>query len=61
MISLLVTLLILVLVAGVAFWIISLLPIPAPWLNVAKAIVAIIVLIYLLSYLVPLSGHPLVR
>lgn len=61
MISILVTLLILVLVVGVVFWILSLLPIPQPWMNVAKAIVSIIALLYLISWLVPLAGHPLLR
>jgi hypothetical protein len=58
MISILVTLLIIVLVVGIVFWILSLLPIPQPWLNVARAILGLIVLIWLISYLLPLAGHP---
>ena len=64
MISMLVSLLILVLVVGVVFWILSMLPIPQPWLNVARAIIALIVLIWLISWLLPMSGgfgHPVLR
>jgi hypothetical protein len=51
LISLLISLLILCLVVAVIFWILSLIPVPQPFLNVAKAIVAIICLIWLLSML----------
>jgi hypothetical protein len=62
MISILITLLVLVLVVGVIFWILSLLPIPAPWSNIARAIIALIVLIYLISMLLPYAGpHGLLR
>lgn len=61
MISLLITLIIVVIVVGVLFWILSMLPIPQPWLNVAKVLIALVLLIWLLSYLVPLSGHPILR
>lgn len=57
MIGLLVTLLIIVIVIAIFFWILSLLPLPQPWLNVARAIVGLIVLIWLISYLLPLAGH----
>jgi len=58
MISLLVTLLIIVLVAGVVFWIISLIPIPEPWGRIAQVIVGVIFLIVLLTYLLPLAHSP---
>lgn len=61
MISLLITLIIVVIVVGVLFWILSMLPIPQPWLNVAKVLIALVLLIWLLSYLVPFAGHPILR
>jgi hypothetical protein len=59
MISILISLLILVIVVAIIFWVLSLLPIPAPWSNIARAIVGLIVLIWVLGYLLPLIGHPL--
>lgn len=53
MISILITLLVVCIVAAVVFWIISLLPLPAPWGRVAQAIVGLILLIWLLMWLVP--------
>jgi len=63
MLSILVTVLIVVIVVAVIFYILGLLPLPQPWMNVAKAIVALIVLIWLISYLLPAAGlgHPLAR
>lgn len=55
MLSLLVTLLIIVLVVAVFFWILTMIPIPQPFLNIIRAIVAIIVLIWLIYALVPLA------
>lgn len=53
MISVLITLLIVCVVAGMVFWIITLLPLPAPWIRICQAIVALILLIWLLSWLLP--------
>lgn len=59
LIGFLISLLILCLVVGVIFWILSLLPIPQPFLNIAKAVVAIICLIWLLGMLPGLGyAHP---
>lgn len=58
LISILISLLILCLVVAVIFWILSLLPVPQPFMNIAKAIVAIICLIWLLSMLGG-AVHPL--
>ena len=57
MLSLLITLLVVLIIAAVVFWIISLLPVPQPWLNIFRAIVGLIVLIWLLMYLVPGVAH----
>ena len=64
MISLLVTLLVLVIVVAIVFYALSLLPIPAPWINIIKAIVALIVLLIVLSHLMGWGGgvaHPLLH
>jgi hypothetical protein len=56
MISLLITLLIVLIVAAVVFWIIGLLPIPQPWLNIIRAVIGLILLIWILMYFLP-AGH----
>jgi len=58
MISLLITLLIVLIVAAVVFWIIGQLPIPAPWGNIIRAVVGLIILIWLLSYVLPWGHFP---
>lgn len=55
MLSLLVTILIVGLIFAVVFWIIGLFPLPAPWGNVLRAIVGLILLIWLISFLLPLA------
>ena len=61
LITLLIWLLILLIVVAVIFYVLSLLPIPQPWLNIFRAVIALLVLLVLLSYVVPLTGHPLLR
>ena len=62
MIGLLISLLILVLVVSVIFWVLSMLPIPQPFLNIIKVILVLIALIYLLGMLPGLGyTHPLYR
>jgi hypothetical protein len=68
MISLLITLLIICLIASVAWWIISVIPFPPPLAFarvVLQIIVAVILLIWLVSALLPLAGggisHPFIR
>lgn len=55
--SILISLLIFVVVVGIVFYILSLLPLPPPWLNIARAVVALIVLLVLLDYLGIFSSH----
>lgn len=47
----LIQLLILVIIIGVIFYVINLLPIEQPWKNIALIICAVIVLVYLLKLL----------
>lgn len=58
MISVLVSLLIAVLVLGVIYWIITLIPLPEPFHRIAQVILAIIFLIWLVYLLLPLAGRP---
>ena len=51
MIGLLINLLILVLVFGVAWWIVTLLPLPPPFGLVAQVVLALILLIILINFL----------
>ena len=65
MISILVTILIMCLIFGVLWWVISLIPLPAPFGQIARVVCALIVVIWLIYLLLPLAGggfgHPLVR
>ena len=61
MLSLLITILIVLIVVAVVFWIISLLPIPQPWLNIIRAVIGLIVLIWLLMYLAPMAHGPVLH
>jgi hypothetical protein len=64
MLSLLVTILIMCLVFGLIWWIITLIPLPAPFAQVARVVIAVIFLIWVIYLLLPMAGgfgHPLVR
>ena len=65
MISVLVTILVMCLIFGVVWWIITLIPLPAPFGRVAQVVIAVIFLIMLIYLLLPLAGggfgHPYVR
>lgn len=52
----LVTILVLLLVASLVYYIITILPLPAPFKNIALAILAIVAIIYLLGFI---EGSPL--
>ena len=56
MISLLVSLLILAIVAGIIYWIITLIPLPEPFKNIALVCFMLIVLLVALFKLLPLVG-----
>jgi hypothetical protein len=45
------TLLVMVIVLGLIYWIVSLLPLPAPFKNIALVIVCVICLLYLIAML----------
>lgn len=58
MISALVTLLIVVLICALLFWIVSILPLPDPFRKIANVIMIVIFALVLIFYfLLPLAGH----
>lgn len=67
MLSLLVSLLILLVIMAVIWWILSMIPIPEPFVWIVRVIFAIIFLIALISLLTgsfslyPFGGRPLLR
>ena len=56
MLGLLITLLIILLIFSVAWWIVGLIPVPPPFGNVIKVVLAIILLIWLIYALLPFAG-----
>jgi hypothetical protein len=56
MISLLVTVLVLCIIFGLVWWILTLIPLPAPFSRVAQVVVAVIFCIVLIYMLLPLIG-----
>jgi len=56
MIGLLVNLLILVLILGVVWWVISLFPLPEPFPRVVQVIFVVIVLLILIDFLTGVAG-----
>jgi hypothetical protein len=54
----LISLLIAVIVIGLLFYVLSLLPIPQPWANIAKVILVVIVIIWLLGFVGMLGTGP---
>lgn len=58
--SLLISLLVAVVIIGVVFYVLSLLPLPEPWKKIATILVCLIVLLWLLSLLGVLGTGPLI-
>jgi hypothetical protein len=46
----LISLLIAVIIIGLLFYLLAMLPIPQPWLNIARVILVVIIIIWLLGY-----------
>ena len=66
MIGLLFSILIACIVLGLLYWILTLLPLSAPFGRIAQVVIVVIFVIWLLYLLVPLAGgggfsHPLIR
>lgn len=54
----LISLLVAVIVIGLIFWLLTMLPIPQPFLNIVKVILVVICIIWLLSFTGFLGGGP---
>jgi hypothetical protein len=52
----LISLLVAVIIIGLIFYVLSMLPIPQPWANIAKVILVVIVIIWLLGFTGLLNG-----
>ena len=65
MLSLLITILVMCIIFSLIWWIFTLIPLPAPFGQVVRVVIAVIFVVWLLYLLVPLAGggfgHPLVR
>jgi hypothetical protein len=61
MMGLLVSILILCLIFGVIWWVITLIPLPPPFKQIAMVVVALVFVLILISYLLPIAGVPVWR
>lgn len=58
MISLLIYILVLCIVLGLIWWIISVIPLPAPAKQIASVVIVVIFVLALVFMLLPLAGNP---
>lgn len=58
MVSILVTLLIILIVGSVLYWVVSMIPLPQPFKNIAMVIVALILLVWMLNALGVVGATP---
>lgn len=58
MIELLISILIILLIFGVLWYCVTLIPLPPPFLTIAQLILALVLLLVLLGYLLPLVHYP---
>ena len=56
MLSVLVTILIMCLIFGLIWWVITLIPLPPPFAQVARVVIAVIFCIWIIYLLLPLAG-----
>jgi hypothetical protein len=61
LVTLLITLVILGLVVWVVFWGLGQIGVPEPFNKIIRAIIIIVVVVYLVSVLMGFAGHPLLR
>lgn len=65
MIGLLIDLIILLIVAGIVYYILTLIPLPEPFKRIVMILAMLILLLVVVSWLLPMSGiyagHPLLR
>jgi hypothetical protein len=65
MLSILVTILVVGIICALIYWILSVLPLPAPFAQIIRVVVVVIFCIWLIYLLLPLAGggvgHPFLR
>lgn len=65
MLSLLVTVLVMAIILGLIWWILTVLPLPAPIAQIIRVVVVVIFIVWLIYLLLPLAGggfgHPFTR
>ena len=67
MLGLLVTILVMCIIFSLIWWIFTMIPLPAPFAQIARVVIVVIFVVWLLYLLVPLAGggigfgHPIIR
>ena len=62
MISILVTILVMCIIFGLLWWIVTVIPLPPPFARIAQVVIVVIFCIWLIYLLLPFAGyHPLLR
>ena len=61
LVSLLVTLVVAGLICWLLWWFIDFIGLPEPFNKVARALIALVALVFLLNVLLGLAGHPIIR
>lgn len=56
MIAFLLQLIILLVIFGLIWWVLGLIPLPHPFATIAQVVLAVVFLLILLAYLLPLAG-----
>ena len=59
--SALITLVVVGLICWLVWWFISYVGLPEPFAKVARVLVALVALIFLINFLLGLTGHPLIK
>ena len=61
MLNALITLVVVGLICWLVWWFISYVGLPEPFAKVARVLVALVALIFLINFLLGLTGHPLIK
>lgn len=56
-----ITLVVVGIICWLVWWFISYIALPEPFAKVARVLVALVALIFLINFLLGLTGHPLIR
>ena len=64
MLSLLITILVMCIIFGLIWWVVSVIPLPQPFAKIAQVAIVVIFCIWLIYLLLPMAGglnHPILR